>query len=78
MLTVFYGNQVYGEYLDWPHLMQDIWPNTDLYNGGIVYDDSTRMNIFSGEQTTKWWRVDRTPMLIEDVPATCKAWLLIL
>lgn len=85
MLTVFYGNQVYGEYPDWQALHKEISPSMDVYNNAVIYDDTPATEWkyrFAGSPSVSvivnWWRADRSPMLIDDVPAICKAWMLIL
>ena len=76
MLTVFYGNQVYGEYPDWNAYKEA------RRNGGIpdeVHKEAVIHNAGSlfGNQIM-WWHPDGRPIATPDVPAMCKAWVLIL
>ncbi len=71
MLTVLYGNQVYDEYANWTNLYEHITPSMDIYHGAYVHNNAP--NRFQVE----WSRCDGTPVLIEDVPAMCRAWVLL-
>jgi hypothetical protein len=72
MLTVFYGNQVYGEYPHWHALYEDIKVTMDVYQSGYVYNPTPN------NWQVHWSRCDGTPVMIDYVPAICKAWILIL
>lgn len=72
MLTVFYGNQVYGEYEHWHALYEEIKVTMDVYQCGYVYNHSPN------KWQVEWSLCSGYPVSIEDVPAICKAWLLIL
>ena len=65
--TVFYGSQVYGEY--------DLWKDfrlktvgEEVYNGAYVYLAAQR----------EWYRMDATPVPLEDVPKVQRMLALVL
>lgn len=66
MITVFYGNQVWDEYLSWRLIDRDDTIPTGVY----AYDAYNQ----------KWWQRTHSWLVIEpnEVPAMCKAWMLIL
>lgn len=69
--TVFYGTQLYGEYTD----LKSIYPLPDeVYQGGYLYDAQP----YTPNGEVHWMRLDRTPVLIEDVPKELRAFALIL
>lgn len=72
MLILFYGNQEFWRYSTWKEMEKDLYPHTqvqsDVYNGGWAYSTTER----------KWYRCDRTPCLIEDVPKRLRMLQLVL
>lgn len=69
--VVFYGNQVYGEYNSWNDFrLKTI--GEEVYNGGYYH-------VHNGVPVTgKWYRMDGTPVLLEDVPKKLRTIALIL
>lgn len=65
--TVFYGTQLFGEYDKLPSFI-DV--GEEVYNSAYVY--------MKGKQISGWYRLDNTPVLIEDVPKELRAFILIL
>lgn len=55
---VFYAGLLYGEYDNSSFRTLQIHGSLELYNGGYMYAKHER----------KWYRMDQTPLLIEDVP----------
>lgn len=71
-IYLFYADRLYGEYTSTKQIKPDL-VGTEVYNGGYVYV----VNVLGCEYRT-WYRCDFTPMLIEDVPKTLQALLLLL
>jgi hypothetical protein len=73
--TVFYDNQLLLEFDDPKEF--ETWRraccvgNPEFYNGGYVYQ-----SWISNDR--KWYRMDLTPVLLEDVPPALRAWVLII
>lgn len=75
---VFYAGLVYGEYsYDEFHQLRST-SNSELYNGGIVYVTYKNPNWRPRFLDEGWYRMDGTPMLIEDVPKEYQTILLLL
>lgn len=70
--NVFYAGQLLISFEDnasfnnWRRMQPNCWP--EVYNGGYVYRPT--------DQT--WWRMDITPVLIEDVPKEIRMQALLL
>lgn len=71
MLTVFYGEQIYGTYERWSDLRDAILPDREIYNGCYVYMPNDGLLRF-------WYRGDTTPVLIEDVPKVLRTLVLLM
>jgi hypothetical protein len=72
-VIVFYAGQVYSEHpsvQDYIEQMRALI-GSEIYNGSYVWfrHDSVRKH---------WYRMDNTPMLLEDVPKALRAWVLVL
>jgi hypothetical protein len=65
--TVFYGNQVYGEYFHWKDFRLDTL-GPEVYNGGLYFNSHER----------EWFNLDGTPVLLEDVPKLLRMLALVL
>lgn len=63
LITVFYGDQVYDEYANWREMVMSMVPD-----GAYVYSNNV------------WYhkKVDYHVITEAEVPAMCKAWILIL
>ena len=61
---VFYGEQIYSTEYPWRDA-------SDLPDGAILYIKS------KGDGST-WFNKDFTPIMINEVPEACKAWILIM
>lgn len=72
MITVFYGNQIFAEYLTEKEMKKDLYPHTEVqaavYNEGYLYYSTSGL----------WYRPDLTPCLIEDVPKKLQMLALVL
>ena len=68
IFIVFYAGLLYGEYAAEGLRLLQVQGDLELYNGGYVYSKSER----------KWFRMDMTPLLDEDVPLNLKAMLLLI
>jgi hypothetical protein len=72
MITVFYGYQVYGQYEnDWRKLRKLIPPTDPVYQEAFVYSRGNNPN-------ADWYRMDGTPVLLEDVPKRLRMLQLVL
>jgi hypothetical protein len=68
--TVFYGTQIYGEYGSWNSMYTAISSNDDVYQGGYFYTADIK--------DKRWFRMDGTPVLLEDVPKVQRMLALVL
>ena len=75
MITVFYGRQVYGEYIAWKEMWKHITVSDTLYQEGYVYAPNGSPK---NKDDKKWYRCDGTPALLEDVPKTLQMLTLVL
>jgi hypothetical protein len=68
VIHVFYAGLLYGtySYKDFYQFTKDC--GAEIYNGGYYHTVSDG----------KWWRMDGTPCLLEDVPPMARASLLLL
>ena len=69
-VTVFYAGLIYGEFDHFPK--QHELPN-EVYQGGYVH--GLRWAIMG---STPWYRCDRTPVLLEDVPKELRTIVLLM
>jgi hypothetical protein len=72
-LVVFYGTQVFGEFDSWKEYHQYLRSMEDyheVYNGAYVHVPENKY--------TRWYRSDKTPVLIEDVPKVLQMLALVL
>lgn len=70
MLTVFYGEQVWGTFKSWAEFKHTETP-LEVYNGCYVYMSNDGLN-------RHWYRGDITPCLIEDVPTVLRTMVLLM
>jgi hypothetical protein len=72
MLTVFYGEQVWGTYVNWSYIRKELTLPEEVYNGAYVYNSSPN------QWQVPWSLADGTPCLIEDVPPILRTMILLL
>lgn len=65
--VVFYGTQIYDRCDSTKEFKLSV-VGPEVYNGGYVYSPESR----------KWYRLDLTPVLIEDVPKILRMLILVL
>jgi hypothetical protein len=71
LYTLFYGTQVAGEYNDLRVARKEYPVDTDVYQGAYVY-------WHEGAAKHKWYRMDTTPVLMDDVPKELRLMALLL
>ncbi len=74
---VFYAGQLIGQYSTKNFNTYKSKCGTEIYNGAYVYRQSYREH-FSLDYSNGWFRMDTTPVLIEDVPKELRLLLLLL
>lgn len=74
MIFVFYAGQLYEELASFKafRAMQTTC-TPEIYNGAYVYNP---LDIRSGARL--WYRMDGTPVLLDDVPKNLRLWVLLL
>ena len=75
--TVFYGTQVVGEYANTKEMKLDIPVDGDIYQGGYCYLGAAHNHEWA-VRGPGWYRIDMTPVLLEDVPKQLRTMALLL
>lgn len=72
-ILVFYAGLLYGEYT-WEEFRNlQVTADPEIYNGGYLYNP---IDLRAG--VVVWYRMDGTPMLLEDVPKPLRTLVLLL
>jgi len=74
---VFYAGKLYGKYTSQQFKEYKSTCGAEIYNGALVYMNEFRSHPAQGP-TSGWYRLDWTPVLIEDVPKELHLLLLLL
>lgn len=71
-ITVFYADRLYGEYDRYSDPgYAEARSNSEIYNGAYLL-----IRITNGDRA--WYRMDLTPVLLEDIPPSIRALALLL